>query len=883
MSFGRRLTLVAAAATLLSSAGFMEVFDTPRWLGYALLSVGTVALTGLVVRALRAPLWFQPVAEIAAVLVLMALLFNRGFTILGVIPTGDGLRAVLDQVSQGFVDITTLAVPVASRPGLLLLITGGLGFAAVVVDLCAVGLRRAAWAGLPLLCVFIVPVVVVRSGLWWAFALGAAGFLWLQVTEHTARVRRWGHLVSASTPTQRAAVGAEGGVSTAAPLLAVAGILVAVLIPLGVPGLSDAGSYSGSGLGLGLGFGTGGGNGEEINPIATLHDELTLTNPYEMVRVRTDDNDPQYLRFVTLDVYGKNGWEPRSLSTTSSDRANGNHQAPAPTLPGVGTSPVHATVQVMRLREKFLPIYPQPTSIRAAGNWRYDPASDTVFATQTDTAELTYSFTASRLSFDQSTLAQSVPLAPDDPIATRFGRVSVVRPEVRRVLAPLVATAKTPFAKVLNILQSFGPSHGYRYTTSPVHGSSGDDVVDFLQFKQGFCVQYAGAMAYLVRAAGIPARVAVGFNTGDRHHDSKGDYWSMSTRDAHAWVEVYFNGIGWVPFDPTPSATPGRTSIDLPYTSTQLVPRTVGQNPQSISPPAPGSGAPPPNPAVHKEQQLAALGARLGGHDPAHRPVPVGLLVAAMVVGAGLGLAGAAAAILAVLRGAGLGGGDAHPDRPDRAGATERTLSWRRRVGLALLAAAVVVAVVVIAVLGAQASALGSAITLFLIPIALSAVACPALIRETARRRRLRLADGANPNLAADAAWTEVVDTLTDLGSEVDPSWTPRRAAEQLGSRDGIGEGARDALGLLSASEERARYAPRIGPTPGLRVATAEVVAAFRAVATRRQRVRAALLPRSVLRRTAMWATAVNERVAASVGGWRGRLTPRRASLENPR
>jgi transglutaminase-like putative cysteine protease len=72
--------------------------------------------------------------------------------------------------------------------------------------------------------------------------------------------------------------------------------------------------------------------------------------------------------------------------------------------------------------------------------------------------------------------------------------------------------------------------------------------------KFGYCQQFSGAMALMLRMAGIPARVAGGFAPGSLNRDS-GEY-RVRDLDAHSWVEVYFNGIGWVTFDPTPAAAP---------------------------------------------------------------------------------------------------------------------------------------------------------------------------------------------------------------------------------------------------------------------------------------------------------------------------------------
>ena len=75
--------------------------------------------------------------------------------------------------------------------------------------------------------------------------------------------------------------------------------------------------------------------------------------------------------------------------------------------------------------------------------------------------------------------------------------------------------------------------------------------------KIGYCQQFSGAMALMLRMSGIPARVVSGFSPGSLNRDS-GEY-RVRDLDAHSWVEVYFNDIGWVTFDPTPAGRAGRS------------------------------------------------------------------------------------------------------------------------------------------------------------------------------------------------------------------------------------------------------------------------------------------------------------------------------------
>jgi transglutaminase-like putative cysteine protease len=97
----------------------------------------------------------------------------------------------------------------------------------------------------------------------------------------------------------------------------------------------------------------------------------------------------------------------------------------------------------------------------------------------------------------------------------------------------------------------------------------------------GYCQQFSGTMALMLRMAGIPARVVSGFAPGSPQADSPGVY-KVRDFDAHAWVEVYFNDIGWVTFDPTPSASPASSQSDdvtLQQSGDERKPPTLGAIP----------------------------------------------------------------------------------------------------------------------------------------------------------------------------------------------------------------------------------------------------------------------------------------------------------------
>ncbi len=83
------------------------------------------------------------------------------------------------------------------------------------------------------------------------------------------------------------------------------------------------------------------------------------------------------------------------------------------------------------------------------------------------------------------------------------------------------------------------------------------DLLHLFDLRPGFCSYYASTEVILLRSLGIPARLAVGFAQGERQDDeSEGDIYLVRQRDAHAWPEVYFPGLGWVEFEPTASQLP---------------------------------------------------------------------------------------------------------------------------------------------------------------------------------------------------------------------------------------------------------------------------------------------------------------------------------------
>src|SRR5262249_18439893 len=149
-----------------------------------------------------------------------------------------------------------------------------------------------------------------------------------------------------------------------------------------------------------------------------------------------------------------------------------------------------------------------------------------------------------------------------------------------------------PYTKA-KALRDYFRGSDFTYDTKVDSFDNGSAILQFLNDKRGFCVQFASAYAVMARTLGIPARVAVGFTPGER--DANGTF-HVSSHDAHAWPEIYLNGVGWTHmFDPTPpraGVAPAPGGSELPNeaaVNTTVTPAPTPTTPATAAPPSRGS------------------------------------------------------------------------------------------------------------------------------------------------------------------------------------------------------------------------------------------------------------------------------------------------------
>jgi transglutaminase-like putative cysteine protease len=331
--------------------------------------------------------------------------------------------------------------------------------------------------------------------------------------------------------------------------LAVIGLLVAVAIPLAFPSGMSSGMADRFGPGLGPGgSGEGGGVGR-VNLFAELYGQLNLDETVDLVQVTTDDPSPFYLRLATADRITDTGFEPSAPSGQRLHQYLPTAPEPAPRA-GVSYHEHRAEVEVKAdFHMQMAPTYAQLVDVDGLSDeWLYDPAQQIVYSDRHGARGQDYRITYQRAEYDPDALRQAERLPLVDDIQAQFTQVPEL-PEVRELLDDLIDDSATPYDQVLAIHAFFSRTNGFRYDLETGPETDAPAIVDFLENRVGFCVQYATAMAWLVRSIDMPARVAFGFTRGSGSGDSR----VLTNRNLHAWTEVYFDGFGWVPFDPTPS------------------------------------------------------------------------------------------------------------------------------------------------------------------------------------------------------------------------------------------------------------------------------------------------------------------------------------------
>jgi transglutaminase-like putative cysteine protease len=304
-------------------------------------------------------------------------------------------------------------------------------------------------------------------------------------------------------------------------------------------------------------------NRVHVSPLVQIGAILNQGEQVEVFQVQTDH--PAYWRMVGLDQIDSTGaWNPTPEQGVSIQ--------PGQTLPGQtpvtsGTA-INATFTAKNdLAFTTLPVAYQPSQLVSAedsvtwfvnsqamsvGEW---PDKDSTYQVQSFYPTPTAGQLRSTTVASEDEYPGETQLPPDLP------------PEIEQLATEWTRGKTSDFDKIMAI-QGRLHETDFAYDKTQTYEPTLQSLVQFLTVdKRGFCEQYASAMAVMLRTLGIPARVATGFTPGHRVGVST-DTYSVETSDLHAWVEVPFEGYGWLPFEPTPG---GMTNPEMATYTTASV------------------------------------------------------------------------------------------------------------------------------------------------------------------------------------------------------------------------------------------------------------------------------------------------------------------------
>ena len=549
-------TLLAGAATAIVAWPLATLFTPATWVRPTLAMIAVVVVSGLVARLLTHSWVVVGSAQLVAVALAAGGLYGRGHLWHG-LPTWDMVLAMNLLLVEARETVQSYAAPAPTTRGITLGIGLAVALTAVVVDHLAVMRRSPALAGLPLLTAFLIsasnsgdslnPVYFVAAAAVWLLMVGRQG---------VAALRRWSTTVPMSVAGKRHGDDRDGGYGFAAlgRSLAGIGLVAAVVVPVALPHFPTR--YLIDGLGRST-ESTGFSDGQiGLRTTVDLANSLGSRSQAPVLRYTTTATRTTPLRVDVLTEYDNSQWRPERQRV--SFRQDPPVPPPVELDPAVARSTYRLQVDDARLEA---PQIAAPTPL-VSGDldgvaWGLDRATSVA---RVNRSAQSYTFTYLDVEPTPALLAEG-PVSGAQALA--FSDELALDPasedDVRALAEQIVPAGASRLEAAVAIQGYFRSGNGFRYSlqlAGPVMNELGqpiqhDPITHFLKTKVGYCVQYATAMVMVARASGIPARLAIGFLPGTF---DKGEY-TVRASDAHAWPELYFDRVGWLRFEPTPSGT----------------------------------------------------------------------------------------------------------------------------------------------------------------------------------------------------------------------------------------------------------------------------------------------------------------------------------------
>lgn len=620
-----RLCLAVAAAMVLASTSLMPltVDRSFLWMG-AILVLG-LQLVSLLGRRLGLS---GTVVHLVQLVLLVAVAIGAGLYWAPPAPVGVDAptrlwRFYLDGVTQVRTQVAPMRFARSVRWISLIL----LGLFTILADMLAITLVSPSWVLAPMLSLYLIPALALTKDVSWPpFVALAAGYLLVLAAESINENAAWTRNLSADTAEKSHS---STGAMRLAALVAVPAVALSLLLGAALPLVGSLDIQSKRPRGTGP--------LQMEDPTIDLSRNLNLPVDRVVLTYKTDQERGLYLRTASMTVVDAKGWHLSPVSLVD------GALPPAPGLEQPGKN-IEVSVKVNDMGGEYLPAPYAPVSYQAPGQWRHDPVSLAIISTREQNRKDSI-----------RNLEYSVNAVLNDPVAENFSVAKAGTPadakqtavvpkdvpdEILRLTHDITKDAATPVLKAAAIQAYLADPRNFAYSTTAPQGDGYDVLVNFLtKDKAGYCVHFASAMALMARLEGIPSRVSVGFLPGEK----KGDHWEVKASNMHAWPELYFDGYGWVRFEPTSrvASAPDWTMVSESVKPLPSASASVGQ-----------SSAPASQQSVSKSPTPSASAStpKTGGDDGQGAGLPWGKILAWSAGALGLLLLLASPALLRVAR-----------------------------------------------------------------------------------------------------------------------------------------------------------------------------------------------------------------------------------------
>jgi transglutaminase-like putative cysteine protease len=517
-------TIALGLVTVVTAVSMVRVFAGWDFLAdlliVALVAHGVAAL----LRVGRVPGVVAVPLGLGLVVALVSLMRFPG-TQWALLPTATTAELARSELAEAWTQVGVVVPPVSSSGGFGLAAALALGIAAVAADAFAFRAHGRVEALVPCGVVFVAvsAVGIDRNRV-------AVTMLWLLAALlYVALARAADALELPGWVGQRTGGAWVRWVAGGATLAVVASLAAGVVGPrlpgAGAEPLLDPEVRDGDGV------------TEVLSPLVDIRGRLV--NQSDTVLFTVTSPAAQYWRLSGLPEFDGRVW---GLPDRELDEAAGQLDRAQP----FGT-PLVQQYRIQALGGNLAPVAFTPTELRST-------SIDLFFVTSTSTLVVTgrglrpgntYEIVSSASAPPLDALLSATSDAPPDPVYLDLP--TDWSDDLTATARQIVGGETRPYGQA-RLLQDWFRDN-FTYTLDVPSGHSVRAIEEFIERGSGYCEQFAGTFAAFARSLGLPARVAVGFTTGERGGD--GNY-RVRSRHAHAWPEVWFDDVGWVIFEPTP-------------------------------------------------------------------------------------------------------------------------------------------------------------------------------------------------------------------------------------------------------------------------------------------------------------------------------------------